>query len=421
MSPHASTGVDYDPYSLEALTDPQPLYRELRARSPVHPLPRYDAYALARFEDVWRAIELTDGATIAEGPVFTREIVAKPAALGALTRFDAQRSFATWDPPQHSALRKATSPPFRPGAIAVLEAEARALARGRLDALVPLGRFDVQRDYAAPVAAAMISRTLGLSLAESPRLLELSRRSAQREPGKPGMTRDGIAAQQELFSNVLEQVRAHRARAATLGPSRAIDALCGCEIAGRRLDDVAVATQLVTLFVGGAETLPKIVAGGVRELARAPEQRAALVRDPGLAAGAFEECVRHQGVLQSVGRTLLRDFEIGGVRAKRGQRLFLLLQSANRDEREFESPDRFDIFRRPRRHLGFGQGPHHCIGIHLARMEGRVLLSELAARIPEWEVDEAGCERPESEFQIGYTRLPIGFRPSGASAVKVSS
>ena len=130
---------------------------------------------------------------------------------------------------------------------------------------------------------------------------------------------------------------------------------------------------------------------------------------PDLVGDAFEEMVRHQGVLQSVGRTALAACEVGGRRIERGQRLFLLLQSANRDEREFESPERFDIRRRPRRHLGFGHGPHHCPGIHMARLEGRVLVEELLARIPEWQVDEAACERPPSDFQLGYVSLPIVF------------
>lgn len=92
-----------------------------------------------------------------------------------------------------------------------------------------------------------------------------------------------------------------------------------------------------------------------------------------------------------------------------GQRVFLLLQSANRDEREFAEPDRFDIDRAAPRHVGFGYGQHHCIGVHVARLEGRVLLEELLARVPEYEVVEADVERPPSEFQIGYTALPIRF------------
>ena len=85
------------------------------------------------------------------------------------------------------------------------------------------------------------------------------------------------------------------------------------------------------------------------------------------------------------------------------------MQSANRDEREFAEPDEFDIERETERHVGFGHGQHHCIGIHVARLEGRVLLQELMAHIPEYEVVEEEALRPPSEFQLGYTVLPIRF------------
>jgi cytochrome P450 len=115
-------------------------------------------------------------------------------------------------------------------------------------------------------------------------------------------------------------------------------------------------------------------------------------------------------LLQHVGRTVLRPVEVSGQRIERGQRVFLLLQSANRDEREFPDPDRFDPARRPARHQGFGHGPHHCVGIHLARLEGRVLLEEFLSRISDYAVDLPGVERATSEFQIGYTRLPVEVR-----------
>ncbi len=397
------------------MSDPLPLYRRLRAESPVHPLPAYDGFALSRFADVWQVIQDSERTTLAEGPVYAREAVARPAQLEALSGFEAQRSFSSWDPPLHSALRAALSPGFRPRALARLEAPLRALARERLCALREQRRCDLVRDYAAPVAVAGICSALGLPLEAGPRYYELGSLASRRAGGKPGTTPEGMAAQRELFERVLAEVRRQRARAPS-GEPRALDALLRLELAGARLDDASVATQLVTLLIGGSETLPKLLAGGARELARHPDQRAALAREPAAIPRAFEEIVRHQGVLQSVGRTARRALSIGGVAVRRGQRLFLLLQSANRDEAEFAQADRFDVRREARRSLGFGHGAHHCIGIHLARLEGRVLLEELLREIPEWEVDEAGCERLPSEFQIGYTRLPIAFGAAAATA-----
>jgi cytochrome P450 len=162
---------------------------------------------------------------------------------------------------------------------------------------------------------------------------------------------------------------------------------------------------------GGTETVPKVVAGGLLELWRRPAQRAAVVGGPegrGERCGrAFEEMLRFGAPLQWVGRTLLTDTVVAGTAMQTGQRLVLLLASANRDEREFADPDEFRWDRVMPRHLAFGQGTHFCIGIHVARLEGRVLLEELLSRIPDYDIDEAGAVRPPSDFQVGYTAMPL--------------
>ncbi|MBY0402148.1 cytochrome P450 [Myxococcota bacterium] len=398
----------YDPFSREAMSDPFPLYQALRERGPLHPLPRYDGFALPRFAEVWQVLGDAERFSVAEGPVFFPQVVSQLCDVEKLVRAAPARSFSTWDPPLHTRLRALMSASFRPKVAAALEDEARRIARSCLDACLPTGRLDVVGDYAAHVAVRLVCLALGIEASLGPRFVALSNRTARRSDGQAGMSEDGLAAQAEIMSLLEEQVRLRRNGRDSGG---IVDALLAFELEGRRFSDSELATQLATLLVGGSETVPKIVAGGLRELAGMPEAIRALRASPELVAGAFEEMVRHQGVLQSVGRTALVDLELAGQRVRHGQRLFLLLQSANRDAREFPDPDRLDVHRRPPRHVGFGFGPHHCIGIHLARLEGRVLLEELLARVPEWHVDEAGVQRPPSEFQIGYTRLPIEFRP----------
>lgn len=399
--------IDYDPFAPEMLVDPYPTYAALRREQPFYPLPQYDAVALACFEDVWQVLGDAERFTIVEGPVFVREMLQRPFEPGAVPVADPERTFATWDPPLHTRLRATMAPHFGPGAVRKLEARGRAAARTLLEQLVPTGRFDVAREYAAPISVELISRVIGLPVEEGSYLTGLVNRSARRDPGKPGSTETGMEKQAQMHAFIQEQVARRRTRG-TDGSST-LDALLDTRFEGSRLDDADIATQLLTLLVGGVETMPKLIAGGARELALAPAQRAALAADPSLARHAVEEMLRHQGVLQHVGRTALVDVAIGGQTVRAGQRIFCLLQSANRDDREFESGERFDLQRRPKRHLGFGHGPHHCIGAHLARLEGKLLVEELIRAVPEYEVDEAACERPGSEFQIGYTALPITF------------
>jgi cytochrome P450 len=131
------------------------------------------------------------------------------------------------------------------------------------------------------------------------------------------------------------------------------------------------------------------------------------VDDPAATPRAFEEMLRHQLPLQFVGRTMLVDAEVAGVDMRAGQRVLLLLSCANRDEQEFSDPERFDAGRVMERHLGFGHGVHVCIGAHVARLEGVVLVQELLARHPGYEVVETGLARECSEFHVGWARMPI--------------
>ncbi len=165
--------------------------------------------------------------------------------------------------------------------------------------------------------------------------------------------------------------------------------------------------QLSTIVSGGTETVPKIVAGALLELWRHPDQRAAVAGDAGRSAAAFEEMLRYGAPLQWVGRTVTEPVVVAGTAMAPGERVLLLLASANRDEREFDDPDEFRWDRQIRRHLAFGYGVHFCIGHHVARLEGRVLLDELLNRIPDYEIDVEGAVRPPSEFQVGYTAMPL--------------
>jgi cytochrome P450 family 142 subfamily A polypeptide 1 len=232
-----------------------------------------------------------------------------------------------------------------------------------------------------------------------------------REPDVAGISEAGQAAHVELHDYLVDLVAERRAtrdaRPDEEGSRDLIDQLCDHTGPHGALDDSEIAVQLSTLFIGGSETLPKTVAGGAYELWRAPEQRVALVEHPDAVAVAFEEMLRHQLPLQFVGRTLVVDTEVAGVAMRAGQRVVLLLICANRDELEFDDPERFDAARVIDRHLGFGHGVHVCIGAHVARLEGVVLVQELLARFPDYAVVEDGLEREASEFHVGWARMPI--------------
>jgi cytochrome P450 len=398
--------VAYDPFSPEVMADPYPIYRSVRAEYRAYPLPQYDAFGLPRFADVWQVLSDRERFSIVEGPVFHRDLVLRHNDGPPDTSLRRPvRSFSMLDAPHHTRLRAAMVDPFRPRAVARLEDGVRALAAAQLDALGDLERFDVRHDFASPVSAAVAAQLIGLPASDGRGLVTLVNRYLFRDPGRPGISAEGMAARREIDER-LHALVAERRRAPSHDPPDIVDGLLASEVGGPLTDDEIV-DQLVTLFIGGTETLPKVVAAGVYQLWRHPDQRAQLVTDPSGVPNAFEEMLRLELPLQFVGRTLLVDAEVAGESMRAGQRVVLMLIAANRDEREFTDPERFDVDRRMERHLGLGHGAHVCIGAHVARLEGVVMLQELLARAPRYEVDDTALEREASEFHVGWAAMPI--------------
>jgi cytochrome P450 len=409
--------VEYDPFSPEVMQDPYPVYRRLRAAHRVYPLPEYDAFALTRFDDVWRVLADRERFSIVEGPVFRREqlLVHNDGRPPAPAPSRPVPSFSTLDAPVHTVLRKAMLEPFRPGAVNELAPSVRRIVRERLEELDGNDGFDVRHDYAAPVAAAVAAHQLGFRVEDARELVAVVNRSVRRAPGRSGATEDGLAARGTL-GDFMNAVVADRRAHPNPEPRDALDGLLACAVpddkgTARPLTDTEIADQLSTLFVGGSETLPKVLAGATYHLWRDPSQRSALTADPTQVPAAFEEALRFDLPLQFIGRTLIVDAEVAGVPMRAGQRVVLLLICANRDEHEFTDPERFDAGRYAAggqlRTLGLGHGVHVCIGAHIARLEGAVMLEELLARHPRYEVDDRDLRREASEFHVSWAEMPI--------------
>jgi cytochrome P450 len=160
----------------------------------------------------------------------------------------------------------------------------------------------------------------------------------------------------------------------------------------------------------GNDTTTKFLGNAVLALAENPQERDMLTSDPSLASNAVEEILRYDGVAHYQYRFVTRDVEWYGERVPQGSWMVLVQGAAGRDEREYPDPDRLDLGRRMNRSLTFGRGAHICLGAHLARLEGRVMLEELHARFPEYEVVQEGVVRAHTTNLRGVRELPIRFR-----------
>jgi cytochrome P450 len=179
------------------------------------------------------------------------------------------------------------------------------------------------------------------------------------------------------------------------------------EFMGEPLTDAEVIGMCMLLIAGGHETTSKLIANGVRLFGRHPDQRRAVIAEPELMAQAIEELLRFTSPTQYMTRTTTRDVEVRGTVIPANAKVALLLGSGNRDPREFERPDDFDILRPNPRILAFGHGAHVCLGAAVARLESRIALQEFLARFPAYEVDESGVTYMHSGNVQGPTRMPL--------------
>jgi cytochrome P450 family 142 subfamily A polypeptide 1 len=190
--------------------------------------------------------------------------------------------------------------------------------------------------------------------------------------------------------------------------------LCHAEIDGDSLDGNSLIHETLLILIGGDETTRHVISGGVEELLTHPDQQAQLAADPALMPAAVEEMLRWVSPIKNMARTATRDVELEGATISAGQEIILLYPSANRDAAVFEKPDDFDIRRSPNPHMAFGFGAHFCLGNQLARLELKVMVDRLLARLPDLHltVERDALPRREANFISGIEEMPVAFSPT---------
>ena len=390
----------YDPYSRPFQEDPYPLYKRLRDESPCAYNAEMDFYALFRFEDVWNATLDWETMSSSLGPVLENR-GQLPSGIFSIIGLD---------PPLHTRMRNLISRGFTPRRIAALEEEIRGIAKGYLEPLAGESRFDFEQEFAVRFPMDVISALVGIPRED---------RDAYRKAIDSGLERD---PEKGLDPNKMKPIHSARDYVSDLIATRRRDpredlvtVLATAEFEDaegrtRPLDDQECSAFVNLLAAAGAETTAKLLGHAVYLLWKHPEQRAECFGDPRLLPATIEETLRYEAPSQFQGRVALRESTWHGVSIPVGARVALVTGSASRDEREYPDADRFDIHRRREREIYFGHGHHVCIGKSLARLETRIALEEVAARFPNYEVDESGITRTYQAHVKGYQNLPIETR-----------
>jgi len=315
------------------------------------------------------------------------------------------------DAPEHVRRRRLVNEGFTPRRIRESEPGIRSICDGIIDLVCESGSADFVADIAAPLPMIVIGDMLGVAPDDRDDLLRWSDDmvKALGSPDPGAMDRAAMAAIE--YTGYITAVADQRRRDGQ--SDDLIGTLVHAEIEGDRLDEATLIYESLLILVGGDETTRHVLSGGMYELLRHPDQFRDLSEDRSLMPAAIEEMLRWVSPIKNMARRMTRDVELHGETLREGQKLLLLYPSANRDERVFDQPERFDIRRSPNDHLAFGFGAHFCMGNRLARMELSVMLDRLLDRLPDLVlVDDGEPPKREANFVSGYEALPVAFTPT---------
>ena len=306
------------------------------------------------------------------------------------------------DPPRHTDYRKPLSDRFKARVIAGLEPAIRAVCRDTLTAAAGEGQVEFVHDVTSGLPSRVIGELMGLPEEDWPHIHELAERNTSGQDADAG-SGESTSASVEMALYAMAFAARRRAEPAREDLTSFI---LGSDFGGKPMDDVDFAKFFVQLVTAGNDTTKTMLSSGLLALLQHPDQLDRLRVDPALVPGAVEEILRWANPLHYFRRTATADTEIRGVTIRAGDKVAMYYTSANRDEDVFADPHRFDVERHPNLHLSFGIGPHFCLGVHLARLEGRVFFQELLATFPSIELAGEPV-RVRSNLNNGLRRLPV--------------
>jgi cytochrome P450 family 142 subfamily A polypeptide 1 len=377
--------------------DPTRAYQWLRDEAPVYWDPVNELWGVSRFADVM-AIE--------------RDPARYSSALGSRPLIDMSASMINRDDPRHGRQRRLVSGRFTPRAVRRHEERVRAIVADLVAAAAAKGTVEVVREIAAPLPSMVIAELLGFGRDRWPdcmRWSEVTMSSAGFRNGDPRQPPGSPEAIDEFVAAFVQLIEARRRDPrddlASVWVQGTVD--------GEPLEISEIIQEGLLLLDGGAETTRSVIGQTVWNLARFDDQRRILVDDPAvIRTTAVEEFIRFATPVLNMRRTVTADHELHGQQLREGDQILLMYGAANADEREFGDPERFDVTRHHNHHAAFGFGTHFCLGAHLARLELRILFSELLRVLPEFRL----LPGHQPEFAPGYftrtlTELWVEFDP----------
>jgi cytochrome P450 len=387
----------FDPFDPELMEDPVDGWRALRDEKPVAWSDQHGGFwVISRYEDVHEAAQDYESFSSAND-------------LGRFTGVGTGRIVPLEsDPPEHTQLRRLVLDRLSPQAIGEIEPRVLAVTTKLIDAFIEDGEADLCEMLAIPMPAMLIAELVGIPLEDSMQFRQWMHTSVKRRIEDPDGAKAAYVALQGYLSDLLRsrQTEHHHDIIGCLQEAR---------IDGQPLPEPMLRNYIYILLAGGLETTTSAIGGTLLYLDEHPDERRVLQDYGQLPPEAVEEFLRYTSPLTMRPRTVMREVAVAGTVLKPGDRAMLLWGSANRDEAEFQQPDRCVLSRARNRHLAFGAGVHRCIGSNLARVEFRIAVEQVLTRLPDYCVD-----RDRVRWVVGGGRgvvqLPVTFSPGLPSA-----
>jgi cholest-4-en-3-one 26-monooxygenase len=379
---------------------PHEIFAQLRREAPVYWHPERDGpgfWAITRYEDV---VAVNRDCT-------TFSSHRRGALLPELPeeQLEQQRlMMLNMDPPMHTRYRLLVNKGFTPRMVNNLADRLRAFTTDILDRAFEMGTCDFVTDIAAELPLQAIAEIIGVPQEDRHKVFDWSNRMIGAQDPEFGITEeDAQAASMELFAYCHALVAEKKASPG----DDLITVLLNAEVDGHRLSELELDMFFLLLSVAGNETTRNLMSHGMLAFFEHPDQWRRLLDDPSLLPSAVEEMLRWGTPVMHFRRTATTDTEIAGQPIREGDKVVIWYISANRDERVFPDPFRFDITRSPNEHVAFGGGgPHYCLGANLARLEIRIMFEELLRRAPR--IEQVGpAQRLRSNFINGIKHLPV--------------
>ena len=409
-----STARRYDLYSHEFRVATHETYARMREESPVHLQPGLDGetpiWFVTRYDDV--VALLTDSERFVVDPTLALtpdEIAAREADSSFEPDERVNENLLSKDGADHRRLRRLVTNAFTPRMVEQLRPRIQGIANDLVDRVAERGSMELVDDFAFPLPITVIAELLGIPVEDQARFREWSN-SFVLPPMTPEL-QEQLARHTDEFVAYLDDLFARRRSEPT---DDLVTAMVQAEDAGDHLSENELYSMVVLLIVAGHETTVSLITNAVLALLSNPSQLAELRADRSLLPAAVEELLRYDSpVERTITRWAAVDVELGGESIRRGELVIAVVGSANRDASQFADPDSLDVRREGGKHVGFGRGPHFCLGAALARLETEIALATLLDRLPNLRLAIAEDDlywRPIPIFR-SLASLPVAWDP----------